>query len=1021
MPTDRFPSSHILSRSLGLALSGALALAGFAAPVAAQSGAMALRDSLPIGSNNLCEAQIASPQRGEGLFDRNYMIVCQDASSAVGTLHVLRGGNEATLLAQESAAGATCSLAADTQNPEGLPAAKSFLCTAPGGLQRLLIVGESRGVTYAASGVAAYHDALRLGLGNLATGRLVPGTVEIPLTQAADARAFARAQAEAISPDAALAEAYRRSNAGEFAEAAEFFAAAATSLEGGDAVEAQLNAALQQSNLGNYLEAALMFVEAQQLVGEDPVLVRLSRNFEALDAINRDSADEALLLLDTPLPANATGLDDLRALSISNPLAERLSAEQNNAISGATGQLTVLERSGLLDAQADYIRASALRSLGRQAEARTSLLAAQSGLQDVRDGRVASILWLRAQILAELAGIAERGGNSAQAEGLYSQAVVLVEANYPASPALASARAQLAGYLVRAGREDEALALFRALVGDAETKPAGALRRLLAPYFALLADRGTDPGAANELFVASQLLQRPGLAQTQAVLARELSGGSDEAAQLFRQSLNIARAIERLRAGLAQAALDAEVGDAQAEIAITAQRDELAALQLRQLELQQQLAQYPRYRVVSDARMELAELTATLGPDEAYLKLVMLDNAAYAIFARASGAVAYRVGASPNDIGAMVDTLRDSIAIEQAGQTITYPFEMGVARQLYTALFGPVDSDLRQVSHLVFEPDGDLLKLPINLLVMDDASISRYTAQAETLLGDPYDYRGTQWLGRAMQISTAVSPTAFRDVRAARGSDARMAYLGLGSNLPLGANALPNTGTRSGGVQDARCRWSPSTWNNPIRADELRTAETILARAGAQGTLLTGAEFSDTGLKAMPDLNQYRILHFATHGLVTSPQPQCPPRPALLTSFGDADSDGLLSFAEIFELSLDADLIILSACNTASEGGLSATREAGVSGGGDFALDGLVRAFVGAGGRTVVASHWPVPDDYGATGRLISGFFAAAPGVSATEALRQAQLGLMDDANTSHPFYWSAFAVVGDGNVPVRR
>jgi len=1021
MPADRPAPFRTLARSLVLAITGAAALAGAPAPLSAQSSSLALRDSLPIGSNSLCEAQIASPKADDGLFDRNYVIICQDAAMPVGALQVLPGGSEAEVLAAANTGGATCSLAPGAANPAGLTAARRFVCAAPGGLQRLLIVGELRGTTYAASGVAAYEDALRLGLGSLATGRLVEGVVEIPLTQAADARAFARAQAEAISPDAALAEAYRRSNAGEFAEAAEFFAAAASSLEGSNAVEAQLNAALQQSNLGNYLEAALMFVEAQQLVGEDPVLVRLSRNFEALDALNRDSAEEALLLLDTPLPASTTGLDELRGMAISSPLAARLRAEHGNAINGATGMLTMLERAQLIDAQADYIRANALRVLDRESEARTSLMASQSGLLSVRNGRVASILWLRAQILAELAGIAERGGDLRQAEALFRQAVVLVEANYPASPALASARAQLAGYFVRANRDDEALALYRGLVADAETKPSGALRRLLAPYFALLAERGNEPGAANELFVASQLLQRPGLAQTQAVLARELSGGSDEAAQLFRQSVNLARGIERLRAALAQAALDAASDDPQAGLALEASRVELAALQARQLELQQQLAQYPRYRVVTDARMQLADLTATLGPDEAYFKLVMLDNAAYAIFARASGSIAYKVGADPQDIGAMVDTLRDSIAIEQAGQTITYPFEMATARALYTALFAPVDGQLRQVSHLVFEPDGDLLRLPINLLVMDDASVQRYQAQAATPLGDPYDYRGTQWLGRAMQVSTAVSPTAFRDVRAARASDARMAYLGLGNNLPLGANALPNTGTRSGGAMDERCRWSASTWNNPIRADELRTAESILARSGGQGTLLTGRDFSDSGLKALPELDQYRILHFATHGLVTSPAPQCPPRPALLTSFGDETSDGLLSFAEIFELSIDADLVILSACNTASVGGLAATREAGIGGGGDFALDGLVRAFVGAGGRTVVASHWPVPDDYNATDRLISGFFAADPGVSATEALRRAQLGLMDDADTSHPFYWSAFAVVGDGTIPVRR
>ena len=70
---------------------------------------------------------------------------------------------------------------------------------------------------------------------------------------------------------------------------------------------------------------------------------------------------------------------------------------------------------------------------------------------------------------------------------------------------------------------------------------------------------------------------------------------------------------------------------------------------------------------------------------------------------------------------------------------------------------------------------------------------------------------------------------------------------------------------------------------------------------------------------------------------------------------------------------------------------------------------------------TVITSHWPVPDDYNATGRLISGFFQAGQGVATGEALRRAQLALMDEAETSHPFYWSAFAVVGDGAAALRR
>jgi CHAT domain-containing protein len=85
------------------------------------------------------------------------------------------------------------------------------------------------------------------------------------------------------------------------------------------------------------------------------------------------------------------------------------------------------------------------------------------------------------------------------------------------------------------------------------------------------------------------------------------------------------------------------------------------------------------------------------------------------------------------------------------------------------------------------------------------------------------------------------------------------------------------------------------------------------------------------------------------------------------------------------------------------------------------ALDGLVRAFVGAGGRLVIASHWPVPDDYNATQRLMTGLFSAPAGTPTVTALRMSERQLMDDANTSHPFYWSAFAAVGDGDIPIIR
>ncbi|MFC3101663.1 CHAT domain-containing tetratricopeptide repeat protein [Altererythrobacter lauratis] len=1009
---------------LALALGASFGLLLPAPPSAAQSLApsVSLRDSVPIGSDGLCEAQIQSPRPSEGMFDRRYRIVCRDAAASVGEMEVVGGETPPAALARLAGADATCRAAPVGQIGGGLNNVTAQLCSSPGkAVERLILAGTRGGRTFAAAGLAVYADALRLGLATLAGDRLVDGAVNVPLTQAGDAQAFARAQAEAISSEIALSEAYRRSNAGLFAEAAEFFGVSATNLPGQNATEALLNAALQQSNLGNFAEARNLFAKAADDAAGNPLLARLARNFRSLDALNRAEPAEALAVLDAPLPQLVDSMEATLQLQIDTVMAQRLSSEGGNPVAGAGAVLTLAERLQLLDGQATYLRGTAQRLLGRPGEADDLLRRAYADITAVREARVVTVLWLRAQILGDLGTLAEARGETGQAESLHRQAIALLATTYPGSPALASATAQLAGLYARSGRRSEAVALFRQLVADAgDDAHTPALRRHLAPWFALLAEPQANPlEAAEDMFAASQLMLRPGLAQTQAVLARELSGGSDEAAQLFRQSINLGRAIEMKRIEVLRAESQAEQ-DASLAAALLPMREELDLLRLRQLEVQQQLAAYPRYRAVSSGRIALGELQATLRDGEAYLKLVMLDDAAYAVYADRISATAYRLDASPARIAEMVDILRDSIAIEEGGQTITYPFELGVARQLATVLLGPVQGQLSGVEHLIFEPDGALLRLPINLLVMDDASVDRYAARTADPDADPYDYRGTAWLGRAMQVTTSVSPASFRDLRAARRSEARGEYLGLGQNVPLPEYAVFSPRTRSG-IADERCVWSPLTWSNPVKADELRAASAILGSGGAGVVLLTDGDFTDTRLKGMDDLNQYRILHFATHGLVTSPEPECPPRPALLTSFGDAESDGLLSFAEIFDLSLDADLVILSACNTASVGGLAASREAGVTTGGDFALDGLVRAFVGAGGRNVVASHWPVPDDYDATGRLISGFFQADRGQSIGEALRQAQLALMDDADTSHPFYWSAFAVVGDGAIALRR
>jgi CHAT domain-containing protein len=296
-----------------------------------------------------------------------------------------------------------------------------------------------------------------------------------------------------------------------------------------------------------------------------------------------------------------------------------------------------------------------------------------------------------------------------------------------------------------------------------------------------------------------------------------------------------------------------------------------------------------------------------------------------------------------------------------------------------------------------------MLRLPINLLVADDASVARYLARIEAPDGDAFDFAGVKWLGRDLDISTAVSARAFADARQAPPSDASRQYLGLGRNQPVLAST--SVARVRGGDQnmDASCRWPLSQWNSPISDRELLEAQSLVGAENAE--VITGAAFTDTGIMSKNDMSDYRILHFATHGLVTAPNPSCPAKPALVTSFGDDSSDGLLAFDEIFDLKLDADIVILSACDTAGKASIAVTREAGVSSGGGTALDGL-------------ASHWPAPDDFRATERLINGMFSDGRDQSITGALRSSQLELMDDPLTSHPFYWAGFALIGDGARP---
>ncbi len=126
---------------------------------------------------------------------------------------------------------------------------------------------------------------------------------------------------------------------------------------------------------------------------------------------------------------------------------------------------------------------------------------------------------------------------------------------------------------------------------------------------------------------------------------------------------------------------------------------------------------------------------------------------------------------------------------------------------------------------------------------------------------------------------------------------------------------------------------------------------------------------------------------------------------------GTEEDDGLLTASEVATLKLDADWVILSACNTAAPDGTP----------GAEALSGLAKAFFYAGSRALLVSHWPVSSD--ATVELTTRMLTEAEneGIGRAEALRRSMLALMmDHENThfAHPYYWAPFVIVGEGGIP---
>jgi CHAT domain-containing protein len=349
-------------------------------------------------------------------------------------------------------------------------------------------------------------------------------------------------------------------------------------------------------------------------------------------------------------------------------------------------------------------------------------------------------------------------------------------------------------------------------------------------------------------------------------------------------------------------------------------------------------------------------------------------------------------------------------------------YDVAQSYALYQRLIGPIEPQFSQAKNIIYEPDSALLPLPIAALVTDKASVDMMVKRRKIARangeGDG-SYVGVKWVGRAAQSSLVVSAASFVQARRFTASTGKHAFLGFGDpELPASDN--PKAFTSVANFEGADAALCQETREALFALQPLNETSRELRAVGdsinpSDSEIVTGAAFSDGAVETRRDLDQYRVLFFATHGLLPTKK-DCLPEPALLTSVGPDVSDGLLSASKIAGLSLDADLVVLSACDTG--GGLEAGVQdrTGLAGSGE-ALSGLTRAFIYAGARSLIVSHWSV--DVHAMVNLMTTMFASGAPTQAG-ALRDAQLKMMNsEGQYSHPYYWAAFTVVGDGARPM--
>lgn len=598
--------------------------------------------------------------------------------------------------------------------------------------------------------------------------------------------------------------------------------------------------------------------------------------------------------------------------------------------------------------------------------------------------------------------------------------------------------ARLAGGYSDSAPDAASAALTRALAGDATTRDPmsmayGALMEATSAAMKAGGRADTDTLRA-EMFAAAQDLEQSSAGQAMAQAAARSVAGDGPLGRLITRKQQLADRARALNLAVTAATLGKDTTGLDEKRAALAQvTNDLAAADA---EIK---SAFPDFEaLVSPSALTMADIQGRLAADEALI-LIVPNGPDYYTFAIAPDQAQVRVIAQARDgvaklVGRIRCRLDEAGCNSPADMDPTYDepgelkgidayfprFDREAANLLYINLVEPLEPTLAKARRVFVTVGGPLGGLPLSILVtkFDPATDKSEAGDVETL-------KRTAWLGDKFGFITLPAVSALRIARPPRKGPAAKAsdFLGYGAPSLQGtagaARSVEQGGRRtlrSGGIQGITTA-SPDALRklSPLPGTEIELKRMATALKAPPSGLHLGAAATEAALKHDPGLANASIIAFATHGLLPqevgrAAEPGLVFTPPLAAS---AEDDGLLTATEASRLSLNADWLILSACNTAASDGTP----------GSQSLSGLARAFLHAGAKALLASHWRVSDEVTAVLTVETMRFARS-GMPKAEALRQAMIavrtGKRPDGSAvagwkefwAHPAAWSPFVLV---------